>query len=892
MIVHRVGTPILLVLLLAAAAVAEVAPDSLHAVTFDNGLQLLVLPQPEKPIVQVDVYLSLRGGTHRRELPHLVEHLMFLTSENCPAGSLRDSMQLLATEYNGFTASRNIHTRMRCLSTLLPRLLAVQAEQFGRLRPDEAGLEQERHRVLGEHEFRQEAYTRWALDRRITDMAFEENDADDYLPLRKEAVQAVRLADVDTFLAQWFRPDRMVVLVSGPVESEDVVEAVRGTFGTLPAAQGEPPVAVVSAQPEPRAFVTHSEDEDDMLAVGFRLPYGRPDEVAVVHLTETIMDREDGNPTLYIYGDQAVLIIHVTGHWSRNRADEEGAARALKQFWSETRTVKHRVREDWVFERNRAAHVEDLRERMVQPYRRAVWRAQLLAEKRELPSSIAMAAMVDSLDQEQVEAFFDEQFTAARAFTAFTAGRARRDMVMPGWNRGLRFRINPYLVDRTGTLTLGAADISPVLAATAAAGIGRTGQIVLENGITVHVLPVPRAETVRVGGVRTFPFLAEEAPGRTPGRLVLHDWLANAGYDRKGSEIEPRGDRPGWHVRVDTYPTSLTIRAYGPADRLPDVAAAMHKRLTVDRLNGNAFRSAIDQRRIWSGEFRTIPPRQAQIWLTQQILGPEHALCGWQQPDVKSLADWSLVGANKLHRQLCRTGNLQLVVAGKVDLEAVRAALAPTFSRLRQAEPTVLPPVSDDVFGVQGIVVPNPGADVAVFDFMFPPQRVAAEPALAAVDLLVLARLLETRLSAGVHRADLDSVDIEVVIAPAGASVLPRLRVICQAGDAGRALNLVQAELTQLQDRPPTADEVAVARLQLAGPFAERLMMTRQSCDLLLYLGRFGEIPGDPLGDLCRGGHEAVAARAAELFSADRHAWAVMADVTLPGIRSLGPVMH
>ena len=89
-----------------------------------------------------------------------------------------------------------------------------------------------------------------------------------------------------------------------------------------------------------------------------------PAEAAIVHLTESIMDREDGRPSLYIFEDEALLILHVWGKWSTERSDSTGAQRAVDQFWRETRTVKHRVRNDWLFQRNREAHVEDLRERL------------------------------------------------------------------------------------------------------------------------------------------------------------------------------------------------------------------------------------------------------------------------------------------------------------------------------------------------------------------------------------------------------------------------------------------------------------------------------------------------------------------------------------------------
>jgi len=885
---------LLLALLLGTipAVAAEATGDSTSLTEFANGLRLLVLPRPNNRLVQVDVYLSLRGATHRRDLPHLVEHLMFRSSENCPAGSLRDSMQLLATNYNGFTNSRNIRTRTRCLPRFLPRLIAVEAERFGRLRPDQSDLEYERHRVLGEHEFRQEVSTRWALNRRLTSMAYEAEDVDDHLLTKSEVIRAVTLADVDTFLTRWFRPERTVVLVSGPVVPDSVVAATRATFGTL-AANGEEPVATDRPpRPEPRHFVTRTQDRRDVLAVGFRLPYGTLDEVAVVHLAETIMDRENGHPSLSIYEDEALLVIYVWGNWSTNHTDEEGAARALRQFWSETQTVQHRVREDWVFERNRAAHVKNLRKRMTRPYRHAAWRAQQLADNRDLPPPVVMAAMVDSLDQAKIHEFFTEQFTAARAHTAFAAGRAKRDMSLSRWNRNLRLRVNPYRTRHRALTELGVTDIAPVLAAAAATGIGRSEMIVLENGLPVHILEVPAADDVYLGGVRTFPFLEDEAASRDPGRLILYEWLANVGYDNKGSNIAPRGDRPGWHTEIDAYVSSLLVKAHGPRDRFKKVAAAMHKRIAVDKLNGYAFRARVDSRAEWISKLDSYPLAKAWSWRMQRVLGPEHPLVGWQQPDADCLVDWSIGKANKLHRKLCRTGNFQLVVTGDVDVEAVRATLAPDFSRLDKAEPTTLPFITGPKVIVEGTLVPNDNSSVAVCDFLFSPQPLAAEPVLGAVDLMVLARLFETRLGVAAEHAGLDSVKVAITIVSAGASVLPRIDVVSRPGDAGRILALVGAEAARLQDQQPTADEVARARLQLVGPILETMLSAKGSRNWLLYWGEFGEIPANPLGDLCHPAHDIVAARAAGLFPADQYVWTVTGAAALIDTGDFRPVTH
>ena len=292
------------------------APDPAQLTEFSNGVQLLVLPQPNESLVQVDVFLSLRGAARNAGMAHLVEHLMFQSSENCPAGSLRDSLQLLTTYNQGFTSPRNIQTRSRCLPSLLPRLLVVEAERFGRLRPDEDGLELEKNRILGELDFRQETFVTQALDLRVIAMAYGSGKGGDPLLGSAESIRGMEIAAVDSFLTRWVRPDKIVVLISGPLDPDLVVPLVDDTFGTIPNAGSVPPPDPLPEPPGSRDFITRSGEENDLLAVGFRLPYGTPEDAAMVHLTETIMEREEGHPLLWIFDDEAMLIIHVAANWS------------------------------------------------------------------------------------------------------------------------------------------------------------------------------------------------------------------------------------------------------------------------------------------------------------------------------------------------------------------------------------------------------------------------------------------------------------------------------------------------------------------------------------------------------------------------------------------------
>jgi predicted Zn-dependent peptidase len=882
---------LLLVLAWPPTAIGEAVLDSDGAqmTEFDNGLQLLVLNQPHESLVQVDVYLSLRGAARNRGMAHLIEHLMFRSSENCPAGSLRDSLQLLTTYHQGSTSPRNIHTRTCCLPNLLPRLLAVEAERFGRLQPDENDLEHEKNRVLGEQDFRLEKYVRMALDLRVIAMAYDPEEEGDPLLGSPESISGTGMAEVDTFLTRWLRPDKIVVLISGPVEPDNVVPLVSATFGTIPRAITEPAMVEIPLLPDPKDFVTRSSDEDDLLAVGFRLPYGTPEEAAMVHLTDTIMEREDGKPSLRIFDDEAILIIHLQGDWSRERSDQEGAEKAYKQFWDETRTVKHRVRDSWLFDKNRVAHVKDLRRRLGNPYLRAIWSAQGLADDREIPDPDLMATVLDSLGQERIEAFFAEQFSASRAFSAYAAGRAPKDKDLASWNRRLRMRLNPYLIESSGAEGLGVAEIDPILAS--AVGLGGIETMELPNGIPVYIRTLPGESRVYIGGVRTFFPLYEESRTRSPGRMILYNWLADAGYDSKGSQIPPVGKKPGYHTSIMAEVNYLRITAYGPEEKFKNVATAMHKRIAIDHLNPYVLRHYIENGQELFRDYLDTPERRAYSWLLDTVYGPDHPFAGWVKPDGDSIADWSIKDANKLHQKLCRTGNFQIVVAGDIDRETVKEKLASTFSLREEAEPGAYPIETHRKLTGQGIVVHNGGSALAVIKFMFRPRPMWAQPSLQPVDIMLIERLFESRLRVAAVQAGLDSVSVAVNIQPAGACALPLIQMITRADDAPQALELVRAEVTRLKDDPASHHEEARARLSLLSYLLDRLHYSRSTRDLLLDFGLFGEIPDNPLGHLCMLEYGVAAEQAASLFSATQHAWTVMGDTTLEVIRKLGPVL-
>lgn len=865
-------------------------PDSAQRTEFANGVQLLVLPQPNEFLVQIDVFLSLRGAPRIGGMAHLVEHLMFQSSENCPAGSLRDSLQLLTTYHQGFTSPRNIQTRSRCLPSLLPRLLVVEAERFGRLKPDEDGLELEKNRILGEMDFRNETIVAQALDLRVLAMAYGSEQTGDPLLGSAEFIRSLEISAVDSFITRWVRPEKLVVLISGPIDPDLVVPMVRETFGTLPATSMASPPKPLPEPPGPRNFVTHSGEDHDLLAVGFRLPYGTGEEAAMVHLIETIMERENGHPLLWIFDDEAMLIVHVTADWSENRTDDSGAEKARDQFLDETRRVMQRIGDDWLFKRNRSAHVEAMHQELKRPLLRASWRAQALADGRELPDSDLMVAIVDSLGQDRIQAFFQDEFTPSRAFFAYAAGRAPKNEFLAHWNRDLRLLINPYLLDPTVPSGLGPEQIEAVLeAASCIAGL-ETVQLV--NGIPVHFRDQPGVEEIFIGGVKTFFPLYEESRTQFPGRLILYWFLANSGYDQKGGSIAPVGQEQGWSTQIHPWVNSLEVTAFGQIIHSGDVIAAMHKRMAVDHLDPYVLWWLIENRKELVDQYFGFPAFRSSMWLQGAVFGPDHPLACWLHPDSNSIAQWSIDEANQMHKKICWTGNFQLVVSGDFDRDVVRRQLESTFGKLPQSQPGAIPAGRSHKLTGKGVIVHSEGSAVAVVDFMFPPRPLYSTPVMNPVDVLVLESLLETRIRMAATDAGVDSVSVAVFLQPQGASALPQIRVVTRVDDAARTLELIKAEAGRLRDDPPSREEVALARLGIFGALLEMLREPETARNLFLDFGLFGQIPTNPLRDLGSLEYEVAAEQATRILSRQQHVWTVTGDTTRTEIQKLGRVLN
>ena len=232
----------------------------------DNGLRVVVSPEPSAPIVAVAVYYAVgfrlepRGRTG---FAHLFEHLMFQGSEQL------GKMELIRlVQQNGGVLNGSTRTDFTNYFEVLPKpalelALWLEADRMRGPRITQEELDNQRDVV--KNEVRVNVLNRpyggfpW-ID--MSERAFRNwhNAHNGYGEF--EDLDAAKLDDVRQFFADYYSPSNAVLAIVGDIEAAETFELVERHFGSI---EGGPPPAAPDLS-EPRQEEEQHFTKQDALA--------------------------------------------------------------------------------------------------------------------------------------------------------------------------------------------------------------------------------------------------------------------------------------------------------------------------------------------------------------------------------------------------------------------------------------------------------------------------------------------------------------------------------------------------------------------------------------------------------------------------------------------------
>lgn len=214
----------LLLALLLFGSLPAIAQDrfQVEGYTLPNGLQLLLKPGTERGHVAIRLVVGVGLDDFScadKELPHLLEHLLFSGVDDSGEGGLEERMQALGGEWNAFTSNADttfvIEAPARNQRKVLDLLLAL----LTRTRIDEKALEAAKRVVEREDGGHYTHLQRW-LDRQ--DLGHKAgNQLAVELGLRcaeRAEVGHLTLARVEQVRKAWYASNNMTLIVVGDLD--------------------------------------------------------------------------------------------------------------------------------------------------------------------------------------------------------------------------------------------------------------------------------------------------------------------------------------------------------------------------------------------------------------------------------------------------------------------------------------------------------------------------------------------------------------------------------------------------------------------------------------------------------------------------------------------------
>lgn len=258
----------------------------IHQHRLDNGLRVVVSPDPTVPAVAVNLWYDVGSADEppgRTGFAHLFEHLMFQGSAQVRAGDHLGLLQAAGGAVNG-TTTFDRTTYYESVPTGALRLaLWLEADRLGTLTEaiDQTNLDTQREVVKEEKRQRYDNVPYGDVWQHLLELTYPADHPYGHPTIGAMAdLDAATVTDVHRFFDHHYRPSRAVLSLVGDITERHALALAGQYFGQLPARPGRrrPRTASLPAHAGvPRRDVTAVVPRD-CVYVAWRLPpVGHPD---------------------------------------------------------------------------------------------------------------------------------------------------------------------------------------------------------------------------------------------------------------------------------------------------------------------------------------------------------------------------------------------------------------------------------------------------------------------------------------------------------------------------------------------------------------------------------------------------------------------------------------
>ena len=226
-----------------ADATAEEAPSSplsrlpILRETLDNGLRVVMSPDPTMPTVALAVYYDVGSRNEvrgRSGFAHLFEHMMFQGSANVRKGEFFSLIESRGGSLNGTTSTDRTNYFESLPAHELALGLWLEADRMSSLAVTAENFENQRQVVMEERRQRIDNQPYAPSSLRINELAY-----GDYWPYSHSTIgdmqdlQNAPLEAVQEFYNTYYSPNNAVLSIAGDFDPAEAMTMVRRYFGSI-----------------------------------------------------------------------------------------------------------------------------------------------------------------------------------------------------------------------------------------------------------------------------------------------------------------------------------------------------------------------------------------------------------------------------------------------------------------------------------------------------------------------------------------------------------------------------------------------------------------------------------------------------------------------------------
>ncbi|MHC4880205.1 MAG: M16 family metallopeptidase [Planctomycetota bacterium] len=284
----------------AAAVRAELKQvTSVEGITeyrMDNGMQVLLFPDPSKPTVTVNVTYfvgSRHEGYGEAGMAHLLEHMLFKgtpTHEDIPQ-LLKDR----GAELNGTTwlDRTNYYETLPASEDNLDFALKLEADRMVNSKVAAEDLQSEFSVVRNEFERGENSPVRVLWQRMVSAAFLWHNYGNSTIGNRAD-IERVPIDNLKRFYKRYYQPDNAMLVISGKFDAKQALELTEKYFGALPRPERklDKTYTVEPAQDGERFVTLRRVGEVAAVGAVYHVPSGPHPEYAAVDVLGTMLTQE------------------------------------------------------------------------------------------------------------------------------------------------------------------------------------------------------------------------------------------------------------------------------------------------------------------------------------------------------------------------------------------------------------------------------------------------------------------------------------------------------------------------------------------------------------------------------------------------------------------------